>query len=126
MFGNRRSARERAEAQEPNARCYGFVELTLDCCRVRPVAFVPAFNDCSTLIRASMFSALSVPVTVIDCAGNRVAQIKSKDSDGYVAITGRLKDMVTSPGGTTVSLFSRTTISPRAERIPALLAAAKP
>jgi large subunit ribosomal protein L3 len=28
----------------------------------------------------------SVPVTVIDCAGNRVAQIKSKDSDGYVAI----------------------------------------
>ena len=28
----------------------------------------------------------SVPVTVIDCAGNRVAQIKSKESDGYVAI----------------------------------------
>ena len=28
----------------------------------------------------------SVPVTVIDCAGNRVAQIKSADSDGYVAI----------------------------------------
>ena len=28
----------------------------------------------------------SVPVTVIDCAGNRVAQIKSNDSDGYVAI----------------------------------------
>jgi large subunit ribosomal protein L3 len=28
----------------------------------------------------------SVPVTVIDCSGNRVAQIKSKDSDGYSAI----------------------------------------
>ena len=28
----------------------------------------------------------SVPVTVIDCAGNRVAQIKSADADGYVAI----------------------------------------
>jgi large subunit ribosomal protein L3 len=28
----------------------------------------------------------SVPVTVIDCAGNRVAQIKTADSDGYVAI----------------------------------------
>lgn len=28
----------------------------------------------------------SVPVTVIDCAGNRVAQIKSADSDGYVAV----------------------------------------
>ena len=28
----------------------------------------------------------SVPVTVIDCAGNRVTQIKSKDSDGYVAV----------------------------------------
>ena len=28
----------------------------------------------------------SVPVTVIDCAGNRVAQIKSQDTDGYVAI----------------------------------------
>jgi len=28
----------------------------------------------------------SVPVTVIDCAGNRVAQIKTADVDGYVAI----------------------------------------
>ena len=28
----------------------------------------------------------SVPVTVLDCSGNRVTQIKSKDTDGYVAI----------------------------------------
>ena len=28
----------------------------------------------------------SVPVTVLDCSGNRVAQIKSKDVDGYVAV----------------------------------------
>ena len=28
----------------------------------------------------------SVPVTVLDCAGNRVAQIKSHDSDGYTAV----------------------------------------
>ena len=28
----------------------------------------------------------SVPVTVIDCAGNRVAQIKTQDTDGYVAV----------------------------------------
>jgi large subunit ribosomal protein L3 len=28
----------------------------------------------------------SVPVTVLDCSGNRVAQIKSKDNDGYVAV----------------------------------------
>jgi large subunit ribosomal protein L3 len=28
----------------------------------------------------------SVPVTVLDCSGNRVTQIKSKDIDGYVAI----------------------------------------
>jgi len=28
----------------------------------------------------------SVPVTVIDCAGNRVAQIKTQDNDGYVAV----------------------------------------
>jgi large subunit ribosomal protein L3 len=28
----------------------------------------------------------SVPVTVIDCSGNRVAQVKSADSDGYSAI----------------------------------------
>jgi large subunit ribosomal protein L3 len=28
----------------------------------------------------------SVPVTVIDCSGNRVAQIKSSDPDGYSAI----------------------------------------
>jgi large subunit ribosomal protein L3 len=28
----------------------------------------------------------SVPVTVLDCAGNRVAQIKTQDSDGYAAV----------------------------------------
>jgi large subunit ribosomal protein L3 len=28
----------------------------------------------------------SVPVTVIDCGGNRVAQIKSQEADGYVAV----------------------------------------
>ena len=28
----------------------------------------------------------SVPVTVIDCAGNRVTQVKSADADGYVAV----------------------------------------
>jgi large subunit ribosomal protein L3 len=28
----------------------------------------------------------SVPVTVIDCAGNRVTQIKTKEADGYVAV----------------------------------------
>jgi large subunit ribosomal protein L3 len=28
----------------------------------------------------------SVPVTVIDCAGNRVTQIKSQDADGYTAV----------------------------------------
>jgi len=28
----------------------------------------------------------SVPVTVLDCSGNRVAQIKSQDNDGYVAV----------------------------------------
>jgi len=28
----------------------------------------------------------SVPVTVLDCSGNRVTQIKSADTDGYVAI----------------------------------------
>jgi large subunit ribosomal protein L3 len=28
----------------------------------------------------------SVPVTVIDCSGNRVAQVKSSDPDGYSAI----------------------------------------
>jgi large subunit ribosomal protein L3 len=28
----------------------------------------------------------SVPVTVVDCSGNRVTQIKSKDTDGYVAV----------------------------------------
>ena len=28
----------------------------------------------------------SVPVTVIDCAGNRVTQVKGTDSDGYVAV----------------------------------------
>src|SRR5215208_5969404 len=28
----------------------------------------------------------SVPVTVIDCAGNRVTQIKTADTDGYAAV----------------------------------------
>jgi len=28
----------------------------------------------------------SVPVTVLDCSGNRIAQIKSQDTDGYVAV----------------------------------------
>ena len=28
----------------------------------------------------------SVPVTVIDCSGNRVTQVKAKDTDGYVAV----------------------------------------
>ena len=28
----------------------------------------------------------SVPVTVLDCSGNRVTQIKSRETDGYVAI----------------------------------------
>ena len=28
----------------------------------------------------------SVPVTVLDCSGNRVAQVKSQESDGYVAV----------------------------------------
>jgi large subunit ribosomal protein L3 len=28
----------------------------------------------------------SVPVTVIDCSGNRVAQVKSADADGYSAV----------------------------------------
>ena len=28
----------------------------------------------------------SVPVTVIDCSGNRVAQIKSQEADGYTAV----------------------------------------
>src|SRR5260221_11267536 len=28
----------------------------------------------------------SVPVTVLDCSGKRVTQIKSKETDGYVAI----------------------------------------
>jgi large subunit ribosomal protein L3 len=28
----------------------------------------------------------SVPVTVIDCAGNRVTQVKTADTDGYVAV----------------------------------------
>jgi large subunit ribosomal protein L3 len=28
----------------------------------------------------------SVPVTVLDCSGNRVAQIKTQESDGYVAV----------------------------------------
>jgi large subunit ribosomal protein L3 len=28
----------------------------------------------------------SVPVTVIDCSGNRIAQVKSQEKDGYVAV----------------------------------------
>ena len=28
----------------------------------------------------------SVPVTVLDCSGNRVAQVKSQEADGYVAV----------------------------------------
>jgi large subunit ribosomal protein L3 len=28
----------------------------------------------------------SVPVTVIDCSGNRVTQVKSQETDGYVAV----------------------------------------
>jgi large subunit ribosomal protein L3 len=28
----------------------------------------------------------SVPVTVLDCSGNRITQIKSKQADGYVAV----------------------------------------
>jgi large subunit ribosomal protein L3 len=28
----------------------------------------------------------AVPVTVLDCSGNRVAQVKSAESDGYVAV----------------------------------------
>ena len=28
----------------------------------------------------------SVPVTVLDCGGNRVAQVKSQEADGYVAV----------------------------------------
>lgn len=28
----------------------------------------------------------SVPVTVLDCSGNRVAQVKTQESDGYVAV----------------------------------------
>ncbi len=28
----------------------------------------------------------SVPVTVLDCSGNRVAQVKSQESDGYCAV----------------------------------------
>jgi large subunit ribosomal protein L3 len=28
----------------------------------------------------------SVPVTVLDCSGNRITQIKSKEADGYVAV----------------------------------------
>src|SRR5258705_9199164 len=28
----------------------------------------------------------AVPVTVLDCSGNRVAQVKSQEADGYVAV----------------------------------------
>src|SRR5258707_6806385 len=28
----------------------------------------------------------SVPVTVLDCSGNRITQIKTKEADGYVAV----------------------------------------
>ena len=33
----------------------------------------------------------SVPVTVLDCAGNRVTQIKTHETDGYVRRPGRVR-----------------------------------
>ena len=42
----------------------------------RKVGMMRIFNEDGT----------SVPVTVLDCAGNRVTQIKSAESDGYCAI----------------------------------------
>ena len=38
------------------------------------------------MIRIFKDDGTSVPVTVIDCAGNRVTQVKGTDSDGYVAV----------------------------------------
>ena len=42
----------------------------------RKVGMMRVFRDDGT----------SVPVTVLDCSGNRVTQIKSQESDGYVAV----------------------------------------
>lgn len=42
----------------------------------RKVGMMRLFNDDGT----------SVPVTVLDCAGNRVTQIKTTDGDGYCAV----------------------------------------
>ena len=42
----------------------------------RKVGMMRIFNEDGT----------SVPVTVLDCAGNRVAQIKTNDGDGYCAV----------------------------------------
>jgi len=42
----------------------------------RKVGMMRLFNDDGT----------SVPVTVLDCAGNRVTQIKTADGDGYCAV----------------------------------------
>ena len=42
----------------------------------RKVGMMRVFRDDGT----------SVPVTVLDCSGNRVAQIKSQETDGYVAV----------------------------------------
>lgn len=42
----------------------------------RKVGMMRLFNDDGT----------SVPVTVLDCAGNRITQIKTADGDGYCAI----------------------------------------
>ncbi|MGH8760358.1 MAG: large ribosomal subunit protein uL3, partial [Burkholderiales bacterium] len=38
------------------------------------------------MMRIFQDDGTSVPVTVLDCAGNRVTQIKSPDSDGYTAV----------------------------------------
>ena len=42
----------------------------------RKVGMMRIFNEDGT----------SVPVTVLDCAGNRVTQIKKPDTDGYAAV----------------------------------------
>jgi large subunit ribosomal protein L3 len=38
------------------------------------------------MMRIFLEDGTSVPVTVLDCAGNRVTQIKNADGDGYCAI----------------------------------------
>ena len=38
------------------------------------------------MMRISKDDGTSVPVTVLDCGGNRVAQIKSPEKDGYTAV----------------------------------------